>query len=305
MRGDSRYHGAAMDVTAAAVLLAARILVLEPDGTRLVSEHRAGIPPGATGLIKETLHEPGFPSTIHVYITPVIGQAASREGETPPPLQLRIRAEIWADARAAQSGSRPDEVNLEDVEIPPAGSALTQLAEDESADRRLLLSLSVAQEADRKPSALPPASVRPPREVALRVETFRDQGGVRDLADQRLLMTLEGKPVAWELTRRNVPPAAADLKEAAEAGVSLSLTPVSVEAGWISVEVSFRIRLLPVPPATQPESSESKTLRKVPLGIPFEVALPSPAARSAAEGGEKAETYVVVVTPFLPAGAPD
>jgi hypothetical protein len=292
-----------MDATAAAILLAARILVLGPDGTRLVSEHKAGIPPGATGLIRETLHEPGFPSAIHAYITPLKPETSLSGNETPAPLRLRIRAEIWADARASESGSRPDEVNLEDVEIPPSGSALIQLSEDLNADRRLLLTLSVAPEPDRQPAVPPAISARPPREVALRVETFRDQGGARDLADQRLLMTLEGKAVAWELSRRNVLPSTGPA-DPAETGVSLALTPVSVDGGWITVEVGFRVRLRPVPPATEPLSSESKTLRKVPLGIPFEVALPSPSSRNP-EGEEKPETYVVVVTPFLPAGAPD
>ena len=97
-----------MESLGPAILILARLIVMGPDGTHLLSEHRASIPAGATGLLKETLHELNFPSTLALHVTPKTPTTSSPAGPEIVGQVLLLRVELWSDAGAEAAGKDCD-----------------------------------------------------------------------------------------------------------------------------------------------------------------------------------------------------
>src|SRR6266850_905118 len=187
-----------MESLGPALLLLARLIVMGPEGTHALSEHRARIPAGATGLLKETLHEPNFPGSLALHVTSKSQTARGRSVEEAKGAILILRVELWSDSRSEAAGRPPDEIDTETVELEPGVSRLVQIAEDAETGRRLFVSLRTLSAEEDKPAAQSPEASSDTREVAFRVDAYRDRGGARELLSTHVLRTLVGLPVSCE-----------------------------------------------------------------------------------------------------------
>lgn len=294
-----------MSSAAAAVYLLARLLLMSDDGTELLSEHRAMVPTGGTGLVRESLERDGFPGEIHIYLSPRAAPDAGADTGERPSLRVDLRVALWERAAEAAAGRSPRETSQETLEISPGGSALVQLAEDAPRGRRLMLSLSSPPEprgAARPAPALPPQ----PGPIGFRIEAYRGIRGARELLEQHLLLTVERRPVTWE-SRWKQPIAGSEGQGVAyrDEGLTLRLLPVITRSGWISVEARLSAVLYATDLA-EPLTPSSQVTRTVPLGIPFEISLDLPPERGGDGGGqgdaEESPSIVIQVTPYRPAG---
>jgi hypothetical protein len=289
----------------ALVVLVAKLLLMGPEGTRPLAEHRARIPAGSTGLLLKTLQEPGLPGALRLLVTPA-GGAGSEAGGGERPFALTLRVEIWAEEAIWKAGRPPDEVNVEAVTVPSGGSALVQIAEDARGERRLMLSLAAPADDAEPPAALAPPRrpARPPREVALRVESFKVDGGGRLLLERQILRTVEGSPVSWETIRRGPGTPGPRGGGSGEERLRLTVRPAALTDGWITLEARLEAFLHGPGGGGAAEPAASSVRRTVALGIPaeIEVEIPSPSAGDG--GGPRMERFVVEVTPYLPAAAP-
>jgi hypothetical protein len=298
-----------VSAAAAVLVLVARLLIMGPEGTHMVSEHRARIPAGATGLLRETLHEEDLPGAVVLYLTPTLtptpgapeGGAAGEGGS----VTLTLRSELWTDPAGAQSGTPPDELNIEAVGLSGSGTALVQLAESAATGRRLVLSLSTAAEEERG-SAVRIDPKSPPEPVWFQVEAFRSSRGARELVGQRILKTLEGRPVSFELSWKR-PHFAPDALYPTylEEGLKLTIRPYHPPSGgWMTVEARLDASVVPTRFGGEPISLNAASHRTVTLGIPFEISLEVPPPEIPDEDAEAPkEAIIVQITPILPPGA--
>lgn len=290
-----------MEPTGPTLLLLARLLILGADGTHALSEHRARIPAGATGLLRETLHETNLPGAVALHVTPRPRPDPSPSVTEPQGIFLSLREELWGDARAEAAGRPADEINSETVELIAGASTLVQLAEDAAAGRRLILSLRMLPAEAEEPAFPAPPSAREVREVAFRVDAYRDVAGARDLLSTHLLRTLEGLPVSCQSSWRALRAAGDGSPGPPEEVLSLTLRPLSHQEGWISVEAALIARLLPPPGGTEPILLNTTATRTVAMGLPFEFALPLPPGSAAnVSPPTPGETFVVQITPYVP-----
>jgi len=291
-----------MEPVGPALVLLAKLLLMEPGGTRVLSEYRASIPTGGSGLIRDALHEERFPGAFSVSITPraIETTAATDAGvqDAPKGWVLLLRSELWDEATRRSQGRPPDETNVETVELSPGVSRLVQLAEDLETSRRLVLSLNTPSPDEVR---APAAAEIAPREIAFRVDAFRDRAGVRDLVSTHILRTLTGRPVSCESSRREVGPGSQDGKAPSE-DLLLTLVPGSPQGGWITVEADLSAKLLPAAEGGEPQLLNSKASRTVSLGLPFEVSVAVPPSQGAPpqDGPARPESYVVQITPYIP-----
>ncbi|MBI3450728.1 MAG: hypothetical protein HY049_17665 [Acidobacteria bacterium] len=299
-----------MEATGTTILLLARLLLTGPDGMHALSEHRARIPLGATGLLRETVREPGLPGAFAVSVTPRERRAPGKDDPGVARISMSLRVELWADAAAESSGKAADEVNLEEVELEAGSSHLVQVAEDSAGDRRLLLSLRLLRPDEETPAGAPlPSHLR---EVAFRVDAYREAGGIRELLSTHALRTLEGLPVSCQSSWTAPREASASGPSRPEEEISLTLRPMTPQAGWISVDATFSARLLPLQDSKEPRLVDASFTRTVSLGIPFELSFPlrvvtpeddpNAPARPQGAGGD---AFVVQITPYLPAAVGD
>jgi len=294
-----------MDALTSVVVLVARLFILEPEGTRPVAEHRATIPSGVTGILRETMHEVNLPAAIALHLTPK-PSAAKKPGQAEASsCFVSLRSELWANAASAAAGAAPDEVNTEALEIPAAGSVLVQIAEDAAGARRLMLSLRIAPPGEEARASALPAPPSSPIEVAFRVDAYSDRGGIRDLLATHVLRTLAGLPVSCHSSYRMPAVGAAAGADVPQEEVTLTLRPSRPADGWINVEAALSATIAPGSGGDPPASRGTETTRLVPLGIPFEISLSIPtAARPPLDSAQTRETYVVQVTPYLPSPPP-
>jgi hypothetical protein len=299
-----------MDTVAPAIFLLVRLLLMSPEGTELLSEHRARVPRGGTGLVRETLSLPGMPGAVHVYLKPgppaPAGSAGTSppEGDAPAGLPVALRVELWEHASEALTGTRPLETNEEAVVLTSGGSALVQVAEDPLSDLRLVLSLSSPPEpvVINVPGPEPPAA---PGRIAFRVEASRSTPGLREILETHQLMTLERSPISWESRWRNpVPRESGERPVYREERFSLRMLPIVTDSGWISVEAVLSVTLYP-PDEDEPLNLSSRVTRTVPMGIPFEISLDLPPDISEADGSgdggaEEPVSIVLEITPYRP-----
>ena len=226
-----------MKAAGAAVFLVVRLLVLGPEGTVTLSEHRAHLLPGATGLIKENIQDSDFPATVHLYLTP----SYPNPGIEGPPIDVAIRSELWSKPGGARAGAPPDERNQDQMTIS-GGSGLVQIAVNSETGRRLVLSISAP--AEEAPPPLLPMPVANPVPVTFDVQLFRTQENVRNLISTRRLRTLEGRSVSWKNSLRRSISQPGERPVYVSEGVTLTLTPLVVSHGWISVEAKVTARVV-------------------------------------------------------------
>lgn len=303
-----------MNAAAANVFLLARILMMSADGTTLLSEHRALVPEGGTGILMENLDIEGFPGSVQIQMSPAkILEAPVPEGSagaqepagTEAPVRVGLRVDLWESAADAAAGRAPRETNLESLDLLPGISGLMQLAEDTGRGRRLVLSLSWLLEPDTAPLVPEPIPAQPAR-INFRLEVYRGADKARELLESHHLMGLERNPVTWE-TRWKRPLPRDDGQGLAyrDEGLTLRLLPVLTRSGWISVEASISALLYSEGDA-EPLRLSSSATRTVPLGIPFEVSLDLPAEGGGVEpeGAEPPmrSSFIVEVTPYRPGG---
>jgi hypothetical protein len=142
---------------------------------------------------------------------------------------------------------------------------------------------------------------RTPKEVAFRIDAYRDKDGLRELLSTHLLRTLEGLPVSCQTSWKGLPGARGSMAVVPEEEMSLTLRPLSPQGGWISVEASLTARLLPEVSGAEPVNLNATETRTVSLGLPFELSITVPGSKERkAAAGEAPETYVVQITPYLP-----
>lgn len=288
-----------MKEASAVVFLVARLLIFGPEGTQTVSEHRAHVPLGATGLLTDSLDEPGLPGTVALYLTPALG-VPDAEGE-PPPVEVSVRSDLWTHAAEARNGGPPDERNSDHL-LLGAGSKLLQIAESAVTGRRLMLSLSAP--VDQPPAPLPNAVPKNPVQVSFVVEAYRSEGTEREMLSGQTLRTLEGSPVAWEYGWKK-PADVTGRPVYVDESVTLTLTPLSRSEGWISVEARLEARVQQAG-GGEPVQIVSTATRTVALGVPFEISLATPAAEprpsSETEPDKEPEpvSLLVQITPYLP-----
>ena len=293
-----------MDATGTTIFLLARLLLAGPGGMHALSEHRAHIPIGATGLLRETMHEPGMPGSLAVSVTPRQRAATGKEDPEAVRTSLSLRVELWTEAAAQLSGKAADEVNLEEVEIENGTTRLVQIAEDAGTERRLLLSLRLLGPDEETSAGVPVPSHL--REVAFRVDAYRESEGVRELLSTHALRTIEGMPVSCQSSWSGPKEVSSGGSDHPEEEISLTLRPMAPQGGWISVEATFSARLLPLPDSKAPRVVDASFTRTVSLGIPFELSFPLKVAapeddpktgpRPQNAGGE---LFVVQITPYL------
>ncbi len=276
-----------------------------PEGTQTVSEHRARIPAGTTGLLRETLRERDLPGAVVLYLTPAPGASGGGSPGEEEPITLTLRSELWMDPAGAPSGAPPDELNIEAVELSGSGTALVQLAESAATGRRLLLSLATAG-AEERGSGERFDPKAPPEPVWFRVEAFRSGGEEREPVGQRMLKTLEGRPVSFGLSWKR-PHIAPDARHPTyqEEGLKLTVRPHHPPSGgWMTVEVRLEASLASWDPGGEPISLSAESHRTVTLGIPFEISLEVPPPEVPDEDAKPArEAIIVQITPILPPGA--
>lgn len=300
-----------MDAAAPIILLVAKLLILEPSGTRTLSEHTARIPAGASGLLREEIHEAGFPGVVHLLLKP--GLVASASAEAGDSFHLSMRSDLWASLEDEREGRAPDESNTDDALIAAGTSGLVQIAESRAGDRRLVVSL--------KPSILDPAAdVRPilpsppatPEPIALRVDLYRDSGGARELLTTSVLKTVDGYAVSFHSELRRAAPASprragASAAPSAEAqregkideGLTLTLRPTLASPGWVTVEARVE-GAYPASGGADPIPFETTAVRLVPLGIPFEVSVPPSGAPGSSAPGSAGGGHLLQITAFKP-----
>ncbi len=304
-----------MNAAAANVFLLARILLMSADGTALLSEHRALVPEGGTGLLMENLDLEGLPGSVQIQMSPAkILEAPAPEGSAgaqepaaidEAPVRVSLRVDLWESAADAAAGRPPSETNLESLDLTPGISGLTQLAEDPGRGRRLVLSLSWLLEPDTAPPRPEPIPAQPAR-IDFRLEVYRGTEKARELLESHHLMALERTPVTWE-TRWKRPLPRDDGRGLAyrDEGLTLRLLPVLTRAGWISVEASLSALLYSEGDA-EPLRLSSSATRTGPLGIPFEISLDLPAEGGGvapeAAGPAGRSSFIVEVTPYRPGG---
>jgi hypothetical protein len=306
-----------MDTAAPAIFLLARLLLMTDTGTELLSEHRARLPHGATGLVREEPGIEGLPGAVHVLLSPsrVSGQAdlePTDPGGEPagPSLRVGLEVRLWDSAADAAAGRRPREINIESAEIEEGGSALIQIAEDAVRGQRLILSLSAP--VDGAPPRAPPVGPFPaPGRIGFSIEAYRGTASARELLEKHLLMTLERSPVSWE-SRWQIPIPRADGKGLAyrDEGVTLRLLPLVTDSGWITVEAELSA-LLYARGESEPLRLSSTVSRTIALGIPFEISLALPGEEGGEGGGDdraddatsadrERPSIIVEVTPYRP-----
>jgi hypothetical protein len=290
-----------MDALTPAVILVARLLMMGPEGTSLLSEQRAGVPAGATGLLRETPGQPGLPGSLQIYMTPLPLPAPGAGDAGPAPLRVRLRSEIWSDPRGIGSGRPADEINMEDLTLQPGNAALVQLAEDAEGGRRLMLSLALAPPDATVPDL--PARLSSPQEISMVVEAYRDRGGARELLERQVLRTLAGREVTWQTSwKRDVAPEGGGAVVHREEGLKLVVKPMAPEGGWISLEAVLEATVLPDSGDGEPRTIRSSVARSVTAGIPIELSLATSAADSPPAGKEAPrDSYLVVITPYVQA----
>jgi hypothetical protein len=290
-----------MESLGPALLLLARLIVMGPEGTHLISEYRARIPTGSAGLIKESLHEPNFPSSLAIHVTPSNPSLLSHPGEETGKTLLVLKVELWSDAGAERAGRPADEIDTETVELEAEVSRLVQIAEDAGAGRRLLLSLRTLSADDEPSVAAVPVPRSNPREVSFRVDAYRDRGGARELLSTHALRTLEGLPVSCQSSWKALAASGAIAPGPPDEELSLTLRPMLPQDGWISVEAALTARLLPRGVGTEPVLLNSSATRTVALGLPFEISVEVPGSSDSSSSPQEQpkEIFVVQITPYL------
>jgi hypothetical protein len=256
-----------MRAAGAAIFLVARLLVMGPEGTETLSEHKAHIMPGATGLIKESIRDPEFPATVHLYLTP----SRSGSSDSEPAIDVAIRSELWSAAGSARAGVPPDERNHDQMSIS-GGSALVQIAVNSESRRRLVLSISAPAKA--APAILAPKPASNPVPVIFDVQLFRTQESLREPVSTQRLRTLEGRAVSWKNSWRRPVNAPGERLAYVNEGVTLTLKPLQVSDGWVSIEATVTAQVIQDEVSgARPRDISSTTSRTMTYGIPFELSL--------------------------------
>lgn len=297
-----------MSTAAAAVILVARLLLLGSEGTETLSEHRARIPEGGTGLIRETLRIQGLPGGMNLYLSPQPQASPAGTDPEPPPLTVQLRAELWSDQDGARSGRPPDEVNIEEIPFNIGGKALVQVAEDPGTGNRLMLSLAEVQKEPAGPALPPPPEAVAPNPVWVRTEVYREQGGVRELVARNILRTLENREVSKEVgISRPIPGSPGEPPRLAQEWIRITVKPGTLSQGWMTVHARIEARALPSgEDGDEAMELSAESTRTTPPGVPFVLEMPLPRwpegddPESEEERNNPEEAIVVEITPFMP-----